>query len=150
MSELANALTLPVPVSSYGGYVQRGEENQARFQQPVVSGTREDQRTTPTTALPDGFQSPDSVEDQQPQGQEQEQEQEQQQEEEDPTVPMRRCSVKGCKKVIRGVFSVSSFFFLSNKYARTMDCIRPQLTFPVFLFFFHLFFNPLLFIPFSL
>ena len=108
-SELANALTQLVPVSSYGGYVQRGEEEQAQFQQPVVSGTREDQRTTPTPTPPDGFQSPDGVENQQPQEQGQEQEQEQQ-EEEDPTIPTRRCSVKGCKKGIHGVLSFSSFF----------------------------------------
>ena len=49
-SELANALTLPVPVSSYGGYVQQGEEEQARFQQPAASSTQEDRQTIPTPA----------------------------------------------------------------------------------------------------
>jgi hypothetical protein len=106
-SELANALTLPVSASSYGGYVQLGEA-QARFQQPVASSTREDQRTTPTPA-PDDIQSPDGVEDQRRRGKGQEEEEEQQGEEEDPTVPTRRCSVKGCKKVIRGMFSFTFF-----------------------------------------
>ena len=52
MSELANALTLPVPVSSYGGYVQQGEEEQARFQQPAASSMQEDRQTIPTPAPP--------------------------------------------------------------------------------------------------
>ncbi|EDR06701.1 uncharacterized protein LACBIDRAFT_299800 [Laccaria bicolor S238N-H82] len=94
-SELANALTLPVTVSSYAGYAQREEE---RFQQPVASSTQEDQGTMPTPAS-DDMQSPHSED--QPQGQEQEQHEEE--EEDDPTVPTRRCSVKGCKKVIRGM-----------------------------------------------
>ena len=145
-SELANALTLPLPVSSYGGYVHRGEEEQARFQQPVASGTREDQQLTPTPAPPDGLQSLDGVEDQQPHVPGQEQEQEQQEETEDPTVPTRRCSVKGCKKLIRGVFS---FFFLSNKYTSNngLSTHFPLIFhsfFPIF------FFHPSLFITFSL
>ncbi|KIK02776.1 hypothetical protein K443DRAFT_5908 [Laccaria amethystina LaAM-08-1] len=104
-SELANTLTLPAPVSNYGGYVQR-EEEQARFQQPVASSTREDRWTTLTPAS-DDIQSPDGVEYQRRrrgQGQEEEEEQQreqEQQEEEDPTVPTRRCSVKGCKKDLR-------------------------------------------------
>ena len=142
-SELANALTLPVPVSSYGGYVQRGEEEQAGLQEPAASGTREDQRTTSTPGPPDGFQSLDSVEDLDQQRQGQEQEQEQQGEEEDPTVPTRRCSVKGCKKVIRGVFSFSSSF-LSNKYASNNGLYTPPTRFPRLLlisFFFPIFFH---------